>query len=109
MKHAISILIITLTLTAVPMIASAAPLVSSKNPIETALTWSIVNLAPPQARASLLTHARNWFKSVNNQPVSSMGFYLGQAEAPPRSVVGWDYRQNLVANVRYGIYLINRF
>ena len=88
--------------------ASADPFIDT-NPIDSGnLTWNVVQLSRVmQARPA--GSSRHWFSPLDRTPTVHMGLYLGQADTLPRSVVGWDSRQDIASRVRYGIYLINPF
>ena len=72
------------------------------------LTWNIVQLTK-SVQTIQLPSTRGWFDTTERKPTARMGLYLAPASTLPRSVVGWDNRQDIVSRVRYGIYLINRF
>lgn len=93
---------------ALPVTVCAEPPVHYDSLADSNLTWNVVNLS--RLRNVLPQQKPNhWFTSYESSITARMGIYLGQAETLPRSVVGWDYRQDLASRVRYGIYLVNHF
>lgn len=93
---------------ALPILGHAAPF-EVLNPVaDNSVTLNLVQLSRP-AQVPIDTSPQSWFAGVEQVSTAHMGLYFGQANEPPRSVVGWDFRHDLAAQVRYGIYLINRF
>jgi hypothetical protein len=100
--------IAALAIMAVPLAVQAEP-VANPDSIDSSLTWRVVQLSKSVVHEVPSHSFRSWFKPIERRPTASMGLYLGQAYALPRSVVGWDSRQDIASRVRYGIYLINQF
>lgn len=91
---------------ALPVLAQAAPS-DALNPV--AGNSVTVNLVQLTHTAPTTSTPRSWFAGPQRVSTAHMGFYFGQANNPPRSVVGWNFHRDLAAQLRYGIYLINRF
>jgi hypothetical protein len=97
-----------LAIMAVSIAAHAEPAGSSGS-LANSLTWNVVQLSKQAVQEFPRRSSRSWFSPVERKPTARMGLYLGQAYTPPRSVVGWESRQDIASRVRYGVYLVNRF
>ena len=102
------LLLILLGLFAIPGSTWANNVITVLNPLSNnALT---VNLATAYTSGySPMLNQRNLFTTVSVQPEARMGFYVGRAQTPPPSMVGWDFHPHLLAQVRYGLFLTQQF
>lgn len=100
--------IAALAFMALPAAAHAEQMSGMSSIDNGSLTWNVVQLTK-SLQTMPRPSARNWFDTTERKPTARMGLYLAPASTLPRSVVGWDSRQDIVSRVRYGIYLINRF
>lgn len=105
---------------AISMILSGSAVAGSISslPQDNCFTWTLVGAQQVQNTTShqwLFSKTSNYYYksdynsyATDNAP-AHLGFYIGPANNPPASIVGEDFKPNLVERIKYGFYLVSTF